>query len=100
MTSTTERDYTMTPLEITVTNSLYENCYNDQLNIRQLADHTGLTIKVLRGVVSSLQKKSIAEVVDNGRVNVIIVEDTDWPCDFFTPEEWDEKRAKVLKEAA
>ena len=96
----TRRGYAMTPLEITVTNSLYENCYLDQLNIRQLAEYTGLTVSVLRGVVSSLQKKGIADVVDNGHVNIIIVEDTYWPCDFFEWEEWEEKKEKVLKEAA
>ena len=96
----TKRGYAMTPLEFTVTNSLYDNCYFDQLNIRQLAEYTGETVSVLRGVVSSLQKKGIAEVVDNGYVNIIIVEDTYWPCDHFEWEEWEEKRAKVLKGAA
>jgi hypothetical protein len=90
----------MTNLEATVINALYDICLTEQCNFHQLSDETGLTTGVLRGVVSSLQKKGIAKVVDNGYVKIIIVEDTEWPCDFFSEEEWAEKKATAFKAAA
>jgi predicted transcriptional regulator of viral defense system len=90
----------MTNLESTVINALYDICLLDQCGFDALADETGLTTSVLRGVVSSLQKKGIAKVVDNGYVTIIVVENTEWPSDFFSEEEWAEKKAAALKEAA
>lgn len=89
----------MTQLETTVINALYDICADDQCNFGQLSEETGLSTSVLRGVVTSLTKKGIAEVVDNGYCQIIIVENTWWPCDFFSTEEWEEKRAAALATA-
>tara|TARA_R110002012_G_scaffold51233_2_gene132583 strand:+ start:152 stop:514 length:363 start_codon:yes stop_codon:yes gene_type:complete len=90
----------MTNLEAKVISELYDICLLDQCGFDALADETGLTTSVLRGVVSSLQKKGIAKVVDNGYVTIIVVENTEWPSDFFSEEEWAEKKAAALRAAA
>lgn len=89
----------MTNLESTVINALYDICADDQCNFGQLSEETGLSTSVLRGVVTSLTKKGIAEVVDNGYCQIIVLESTWWPCDFFSEEEWAERRAKALMAA-
>jgi len=89
----------MTSLETTVLNTLYDICLIDQCNMQQLAEETGLSTNVLRGVVSSLQKKGLAKVYDNSACLIIIVENCEWPCDFFSEEEWEEKRAAALASA-
>lgn len=89
----------MTQLETTVLNALYDLCIMDQCNFGQLSEETGLTTNVLRGVVSSLQKKGLAKVYDNSACLIIIVENCEWPCDFFSTEEWEEKRAAALASA-
>lgn len=89
----------MTKLETTVLNTLYDICLIEQCGIKQLAEETGLTTNVLRGVVSSLQKKGLAKVHDNTACLIIIVEDCEWPCDWFSEEEWEEKRAAALASA-
>ena len=89
----------MTNLESTVINALYDICEMDQCNFGQLSEETGLSTSVLRGVVTSLTKKSIAKVIDNSECQIIIVEDTEWPCDFFSEEEWSERKANALMAA-
>lgn len=89
----------MTNLEYKVINALYDICEIDQCNFEQLSEETGETVKVLRGVVTSLNKKGIAKVVDNGYCPIIMVENTWWPCDHFSEEEWAERKAKALEAA-
>ena len=89
----------MTNLESTVINALYDICEMDQCGFGQLSEETGLSTSVLRGVVTSLTKKGIAKVIDNTACQIIIVENTEWPCDFFNEEEWAERKAKALMAA-
>jgi hypothetical protein len=89
----------MTNLESTVINALYDICEMDQCGFGQLSEETGLSTSVLRGVVTSLAKKGIAKVIDNSACQIIIVEDTEWPCDFFSEEEWAKKKANALMAA-
>ena len=89
----------MTNLEYTVLNALYDLCIIDQCNFDQLAEETGLSTNVLRGVVTNLQKKGLAKVYDNSACFIIIVENCEWPCDFFSEEEWAEKKANALMAA-
>ena len=89
----------MTNLESTVINALYDICEMDQCGFGQLSEETGLSTSVLRGVVTSLKKKGIAKVIDNSACQIIIVEDTECPCDFFCEEEWAEKKANALMAA-
>ena len=89
----------MTNLEYKVLNTLYDICLIEQCGIEQLAEETGLSTNVLRGVVTSLQKKGLAKVHDNTACLIIIVENCEWPCDWFSEEEWEEKRANALMAA-
>ena len=89
----------MTKLESTVINALYDICEIEQCGIEQLAEETGLSTNVLRGVVTSLQKKGLAKVHDNTACLIIIVEDCEWPCDFLSEEEWAERKANALRAA-
>jgi len=89
----------MTNLEYKVIDALYDICEIDQCGFGQLSEETGLSTSVLRGVVTSLTKKGIAKVFDNTACQIIIVEDTEWPCDFFSGEEWAEKKANALMAA-
>ena len=92
----------MTNLESKTLAAIYDQLVPsdfEQCNYQDVAERTGETIKVLRGVVTSLVKKGLVKVVDNGHVQLIQVENIQWPCDFFSDEEWAEKKAKALAAA-
>lgn len=90
----------MTNLESKTLGAIYDQLLPSdfsQCNFNDVAERTGETVKVLRGVVSNLVKKDLAKVYSNGYVQLIRVEDTEWPCDFFSDEEWKEKKEKALE---
>jgi|DEB0MinimDraft_4_1074332.scaffolds.fasta_scaffold282725_2 hypothetical protein len=92
----------MTNLESKTLGAIYDQLLPSdfsQCNFNDVAERTGETVKVLRGVVTSLVKKGLAKVLDTGYAQIIIVENTEWPCDFFSDEEWAEKKAKALAAA-
>lgn len=92
----------MTNLESKTLGAIYDQLLPSnfsQCNFNDVAQRTGETVNVLRGVVSSLVKKGLAKVYSNGYVQLIKVEDTEWTCDFFSDEEWAEKKAKALAAA-
>ena len=92
----------MTNLESKTLGAIYDQLLPSDFSLcdfNDVAERTGETVKVLRGVVTSLVKKGFAKVVDTGCSQIIVVENTYWPCDFFTDEEWEEKKAKALASA-
>jgi hypothetical protein len=92
----------MTNLETKTLGAIYDQLLPSdfsQCNFNDVAERTGETVKVLRGVVTSLVKKGLAKVLDTGYAQNIIVENTEWPCDFFNDEEWEEKKTKALAAA-
>ena len=92
----------MTNLESKALAAIYDQLLPSdfsQCNFNDVAKRTGESVKVLRGVVTNLAKKGLAKVYSNGYVQLIQVEDTEWPCDFFSDEEWAEKKVKALAAA-
>lgn len=90
----------MTEYELKVLDSLYEIAIDAPPMLEDLVGDTGLEAKVLRGVITSLNKKGLVSVrqIDASCV-WYIVENCDWPCDHYSYEEWQELKSKALAAA-
>lgn len=99
----------MTNLESQVLSAAYDLCAPinfEQCGLQDVSESVGIEMNILRGVASSLIKKGLMRINDNGycydqkrQCYVVILEDCEWPCDFFTDEEWEEKKQTALQDA-
>lgn len=90
----------MTEYELEVLDLIYETAIDRPPILEDLVGLTGLDAKVLRGVITSLNKKGLVSVrqIEESCFEYI-VENCDWPCDHYTYEEWQELKSKALAAA-
>ena len=92
----------MTNLESQVLSAAYDLCAPieaAQCVLEDVSKLAGIEMKALRGVASSLIKKGLMQILDNGYCQIVVLENCEWPCDFFDDEEWEEKKQTALRAA-